>query len=420
MVEGSLMIVLTFVDDSIAIHRNPKVLEDFYNVCGTALGGAFKFGQLEKDLTRFLGFDIIRDKSGFILSQVPLIEKIFKIAKDWMPHGTWDQITTTPIAKDSILEGASPRDPDSLSIDDRAWLRRFPYREILGAIGYVALGTRPDVSYSYKSHGRWASCFDRPQCMSLLSLVRYLHQTKDKPLVICSTPGHLCGKSDADWNGTGQSLSTTGWIVFDGAAPISWTARTNKASAKSTAEAEFMSTSSLAVELVYLKRLVESLHVGTLAPIALYPRIFDEQDAAELGRRPTLDDSALEVLRAQAGVALDLPPPIVIFTDSMAGKAVAEKLWVSDRMRHIRYSLYFIKSYIASGDIKLAFIRGADLCADIMTKAFGARTDSKGEQMLSFNRHRQEVLGQSRFRVQATSHGRCKLMPVDPESMKAP
>jgi hypothetical protein len=88
-------------------------------------------------------------------------------------------------------------------------------------------------------------------------------------------------------------------------------------------------------------------------------------------------------------------------------------------MRHIRYSLYFIKSYIASGDIKLAFIRGADLCADIMTKAFGARTDSKGEQMLSFNRHRQEVLGQSRFRVQATSHGRCKLMPVDPESMVA-
>jgi hypothetical protein len=50
-----------------------------------------------------------------------------------------------------------------------------------------------------------------------------------------------------------------------------------------------------------------------------------------------------------------------MFTDSMAGKAVAEKRWVSDRMRHIRYSLYFIKSYIASGDIKLAFICGADL-----------------------------------------------------------
>ncbi len=69
MVEDSLMIVLTFVDDSIAIHKNPKVLEDFYNVCGTALGGAFKFGQLEKDLTRFLGFDIICDNQGFILSQ---------------------------------------------------------------------------------------------------------------------------------------------------------------------------------------------------------------------------------------------------------------------------------------------------------------------------------------------------------------
>ncbi len=45
---------------------------------------------------------------------------------------------------------------------------------------------------------------------------------------------------------------------------------------------------------------------------------------------------------------------------------------------------------------------------------------SRGEQMHGFNRHRQEVLGQSRFRVQETGPGRCKLMPVDPESMKAP
>jgi hypothetical protein len=31
-----------------------------------------------------------------------------------------------------------------------------------------------------------------------------------------------------------------------------------------------------------------------------------------------------------------------------------------------------IKSYIASGDIKLAYIKGADLCPGIMTKPFGA------------------------------------------------
>ena len=100
----------------------------------------------------------------------------------------------------------------------------------------------------------------------------------------------------------------------------------------------------------------------------------DATDVEILGRRPVLDDSAMEVLRAQEGVGLDLPPQTVIFTDSLSAKAVAEKAWISDRMRHIRYSMFFIKSYIASGDIKLAFIKGEDLCSDIMTKPFGAST----------------------------------------------
>ena len=107
----------------------------------------------------------------------------------------------------------------------------------------------------------------------------------------------------------------------------------------------------------------------------------DATDIELLGRSPTLDDSALEVLRAQEGVGMDLPPQIVIFTDSLSAKAVAERAWISDRMRHIRYSMFVIKSYIASGDIKLAYIKGPDLCPDIMTKPFGASTSAKGQQM---------------------------------------
>ena len=42
------------------------------------------------------------------------------------------------------------------------------------------------------------------------------------------------------------------------------------------------------------------------------------------------------------------------------------------------------------GELKLAFMRGVDLCADIMTKSFGARADSRGEQMDGFHKHRQK------------------------------
>jgi hypothetical protein len=190
------------------------------------------------------------------------------------------------------------------------------------------------------------------------------------------------------------------------------------ASAKSTAEAEFMSMASLTVELVYLKRLIESIHNRNLPAVGLFPRIMDATDIETLGRPPILDDSALEVLRAQEGVGLDLPPQIVIFTDSLSAKAVAEKQWISDRMRHIKYSMFFIKSYIATGDIKLAFTKGPDLCPDIMTKPFGASTSAKGQQMEGFFKHRREVLGHTHYRSISMGGGKRKLIPADSASLK--
>jgi hypothetical protein len=81
--------------------------------------------------------------------------------------------------------------------------------------------------------------------------------------------------------------------------------------------------------------------------------------------------------------------------------------------------MFFIKSYIASGDIKLAFIKGDDLCPDIMTKPFGASTSAKGQQMEGFFKHRREVLGHKYFRPQSTGSGTCKLVQVDPASLRS-
>ena len=149
----------------------------------------------------------------------------------------------------------------------------------------------------------------------------------------------------------------------------------------------------------------------------------DTTDIELLGRSPTLDDSALEVLRAQEGVGIDLPPQMVIFADSLqvSAKAVAERAcqWISDRMRHIRYSMLFIKSYIASGDIKLAYIKGPDLFPDIMTKPFGASTSAKGQQMESFFKHRKEVLGHKHLRPQSTGSGTFKLVQADPSALRS-
>jgi hypothetical protein len=53
--------------------------------------------------------------------------------------------------------------------------------------------------------------------------------------------------------------------------------------------------------------------------------------------------------------------------------------------------MFFIRSYIASGNVKLAYIKGPDLCTDIMTKPFGASTPARGQQMELLQTFRKEV-----------------------------
>jgi hypothetical protein len=115
MVDNSLMLVLCYVDDSASVHISEKALDDFYKHCETPAGGNFRFGHLERSISRFLGFDIQRDPRGFILTQTPLIEKIFSSAKKHMPFGTSEEPTTTPIAKDTILNSAKPVDVHAMS-----------------------------------------------------------------------------------------------------------------------------------------------------------------------------------------------------------------------------------------------------------------------------------------------------------------
>ena len=66
MVDNSLMLVLCYVDGSASVHISEKALDDFYKYCETPAGGNFRFGHLERSISRFLGFDIQRDAKGFI------------------------------------------------------------------------------------------------------------------------------------------------------------------------------------------------------------------------------------------------------------------------------------------------------------------------------------------------------------------
>ena len=82
------------------------------------------------------------------------------------------------------------------------------------------------------------------------------------------------------------------------------------------------------------------------------------------------------------------------------------------------------KAKLHRATLKLAYNRGVELCADIMTKAFGSRTNATGtnatgQQLGGFLKHRHEVLGHLYFRVQATGNGKMKRIPSNRASLRS-
>jgi hypothetical protein len=69
----------------------------------------------------------------------------------------------------------------------------------------------------------------------------------------------LSGYCDSDWANSLSRRSTTGNLFLYSRAPISWRSKLQKTVALSTAEAEYYSASSAAIEVIYLRYLLQNM-----------------------------------------------------------------------------------------------------------------------------------------------------------------
>ena len=101
-----------------------------------------------------------------------------------------------------------------MSKDQQAYVAEFPYQNIVGALLFLALNTRPDISYAVGV--RISSIQYQPDLQSVKALIRlllYLRSTPTIGLKFYGTELNLFGYSDADWAGDLDSRrSTTGYV----------------------------------------------------------------------------------------------------------------------------------------------------------------------------------------------------------------
>jgi len=150
----------------------------------------------------------------------------------------------------------------------------------------------------------------------------------------------LTAFSDADMAGDVDGRrSTTGVIVFLGAAPVAWQSLKQKTVALSTCEAEYVAAATVACQVVWMRRLLGELTGEEAQPPAL---MVDNKPAIALAKNPVLHD----------------------------------------RSKHIDVKFHFLRDCVDGGQLVIEFVETGRQLADILTKSLGRPRFSELKKMI--------------------------------------
>ncbi|GBL76994.1 Retrovirus-related Pol polyprotein from transposon RE1 [Araneus ventricosus] len=129
-----------------------------------------------------------------------------------------------------------------------------PYREIVGALLYLSMTTRPDILYSVNCLSQIQEQPINSACDGLKRILRYLKGTSELQLLFCKSDGDnimINVYVDADWGAdTYDRKSISGYIIFFNDCPVIWSAKKRASIALSSTEVEILALSKAIQDLV--------------------------------------------------------------------------------------------------------------------------------------------------------------------------
>ena len=189
--------------------------------------------------------------------------------------------------------------------------------------------TRPDISWIVTKLAQYSQNPTVDHWTAVKHVFRYLKGTLDYKLCFqkyddCLT---LTGFSDADWGGSEDRKSTSGYcfLLNKSGGAISWKSRKQPTVALSTCEAEYIATSVAIQEAKFLTQLLNEIDVEKVEPVTL-------------------------------------------FVDNQSTIAIAKDPIRNQRTKHIDIKYHFIRSEIKNGSIAMNYVPSEENMADVFTK----------------------------------------------------
>ncbi|KAJ3474116.1 hypothetical protein NLI96_g12644 [Meripilus lineatus] len=211
--------------------------------------------------------------------------------------------------------------------EDKQAMASVPYINAVGALMYLAIATRPDISFAVSVLSRFNSNPGPDHWKAVKHLFRYLKGTMDYKLTYAPLSSASKERfevySDADHGGNPDSgKSTSAYVVKMGTAAVSWSSKLSIV-ALSTTEAEYVSAVS---EAIWIRQLLTELGYEPSGPTTLH---MDNQSAIQVARNPEHHG----------------------------------------RMKHLDLRFYWLRDAVENGTLSIDYEPTDSMAADILTKS---------------------------------------------------
>lgn len=305
---GEPLLVLIYVDDILIFHRSEADFNTIYK------GLSQEFEVRDIGTARYcLGIEFTRSKNQVTISQSGYIRELLSRFRmeDCNP-------VSTPVESGTKLE----KDYEETKHPQGDW----PYQELIGALNYLAVATRPDISHIVSCLSQFNTCYSGQHWKAAKRVLRYLKGTIDFGITYTKNTNALEGFVDADWAGCPvDRRSYTGFVFNLSGAAVSWESRKQRTIALSSTEAEYMALSEAAREALYLQGFLSELK---------------------------LSDSKR----------------IKLMNDNRGAQLLAHNHTFHARSKHIDIKHHFIREVLLRGQLEIKHIPSEEMPADFLTK----------------------------------------------------
>lgn len=214
----------------------------------------------DRNLERFLGVEIGKNKDGFHMHQRFLINRILAALNlDDDSYEASKRHTTVPASKPLLIK----------YLNGEVRKLYWNYRSIIGMLNYLADSTRPDISMAVHQTARFCINPMLSNKKAVVKIGKYLRDTKGNGLYfkLDKSLGIEC-YADADfasgWNisigdDPNSVLSRTGYIILFYRCPVYWKSTLQTEISLNTTEVEYIVLSQALRSVIPMMNLIEEL-----------------------------------------------------------------------------------------------------------------------------------------------------------------